>query len=132
MEDRENITFGHVRMFVLGSFVGAAAALLFAPKSGREMRSDIKDRAGKLKSSASENWQQISTKGREVVDKVSTRGQEVVGRVSQRSQEIYGKASDSLGEQKERIGAALTAGKSAAKEAYTKKDDASAAGETNG
>jgi len=54
-----------------GGAVGAALALLFAPKSGRELRSDIqyktnqyKDKAGELVVAASERAQQIVNEGR--------------------------------------------------------------------
>jgi gas vesicle protein len=54
-----------------GSAVGAALALLFAPKSGRELRSDISnftgeyvDKAGDLLNSATERAQQIVNEGR--------------------------------------------------------------------
>lgn len=112
MEDRETITFGHVKVFFLGTLVGATVALLFAPKSGREIRGDIRDRAGKLRNSVGENWQAVSAKGREIVGSVTSRGRE-----------LYEKGSERLGDQKERISSALSAGKSAAKEAYGKGDE---------
>lgn len=111
MDDRENLTFGHIKVFLLGGLVGAACALLFAPKSGKEMRSDLKDRAGKLKTSAAENWQTISTKGREIVENVAAK-----------SKDAYEKGSGAIHEQKERLGAAYSAGKAAAKDAYVKKE----------
>ncbi len=54
-----------------GGAVGAAVALLFAPKPGKELRSDISfmtnqyvDKAGEVLSSASERAQQIVNEGR--------------------------------------------------------------------
>ena len=35
--------FGSIATFIVGISVGAAAALLFAPKSGEELRGDISD-----------------------------------------------------------------------------------------
>lgn len=130
MEDRETITFGHIRMFVLGGVVGAVAALLLAPKTGKEMRGDIKDRAGRLKDSASENWQNISAKASENWQNVATRGKDVVEKVTNRSREMYEKSSEALVDQKDRLGAAITAGKSAAKDAYGTRKDAPAGAET--
>lgn len=129
MEDRETITFGHIRMFVLGGLVGAVAALLLAPKTGKEMRGDIRDRAGRLKDSASENWQSISAKASENWQNVSSRGKEVVDKVATRGREMYEKSSETITDQKERLGAAITAGKSAAKDAYGQRKDATGATE---
>ncbi|MBA2320128.1 MAG: YtxH domain-containing protein [Deltaproteobacteria bacterium] len=39
-----------IALFALGAVVGAGAALLFAPKSGRELRHDLGARANELKS----------------------------------------------------------------------------------
>ncbi|MFN7974142.1 MAG: YtxH domain-containing protein [Acidobacteriota bacterium] len=115
MEDRETITFGHVKVFFLGTLVGATVALLFAPKSGREMRGDIKERAGRLKTSVGENWQAVSARGRELVGNVTSRGRE-----------MYEKGAERIGDQKDRISAALSAGKNAAKDAYAGKGEGSA------
>lgn len=41
--------------FGLGAIVGAAAGVLFAPKAGSEMRSDIADKAKELKG-RTEEW----------------------------------------------------------------------------
>ena len=109
MENRESITFGHVKVFLLGGLAGAVVALLFAPKTGKEMRGELKERAGKFKDSASESWQTVSAKGREVVDTVTTKGKEA-----------YAKGSEMVSDRKDRLGAAISAGKSAAKEAYAK------------
>ena len=133
MENRENITFGHLKMFFLGSVVGAGVALLFAPKSGKEVREDIKEHYGKVRESAAENWQQFSTKagenwqavskkGKEVADKVASKGRQVAEKVTTGSKDAYKKSTEAIGNRKDRIGAAINAGKTAAKEAYKKED----------
>ena len=38
--------------FLTGGIVGAAIALLYAPKSGKELRKDIKDKADEFKDEA--------------------------------------------------------------------------------
>ena len=50
--------------FLVGGLVGAGIALLLAPKSGREMRADIKDLALKTKDNVAATIQ----KGRELYD----------------------------------------------------------------
>jgi gas vesicle protein len=75
MADYNDETSGFGKGLLLGMLtggaVGAAIALLFAPKAGKELRSDISymtgqyvDKAGDLLSSASERAQQIVNEGR--------------------------------------------------------------------
>ena len=50
--------------FLVGGLVGAGAALLLAPKSGKELREDIKTAAGSTRESITENVE----KGKELYD----------------------------------------------------------------
>ncbi|MCY9696692.1 YtxH domain-containing protein [Paenibacillus alginolyticus] len=68
---------------VVGGILGAATALLFAPKSGRELRSDIAEQA-----------QVVSDKTVQIASTVSQRTQEVAKTVSTTTSELYGKAKD--------------------------------------
>jgi gas vesicle protein len=59
-----------------GTVLGAGLGMLFAPKAGSEIRSQITEQAGSLKSTASEGYRKASEtagdlaeKGRDVVDK---------------------------------------------------------------
>jgi gas vesicle protein len=77
--------FGQKMMFFLiGGGIGAAVALLFAPKSGVELRGDIADAAAKsydesieaanrLKTQTSEYYRSAREKGGEILDIVSAR-----------------------------------------------------------
>ena len=56
----------------LGAIIGAAAGLLFAPKTGTETREEIKKAADDLKSRAEEVVGELSTSADELVQK--TRG----------------------------------------------------------
>ena len=51
--------------FVLGATVGAVVALLFAPKSGRELREDIADATRKGVDRARETGSQLGTRAHE-------------------------------------------------------------------
>lgn len=56
MEHNNGSTYtrGFIAGILLGSIVGAVTALLFAPKSGRELRRDIAERTGELYDRAQE------------------------------------------------------------------------------
>ncbi len=54
----------------MGAAVGAVAALLFAPKSGAELRADLQATAEKDKARLQEEWQAAMAKTNEQVDKM--------------------------------------------------------------
>ncbi len=80
--------------FVLGAFVGAATALLLAPRSGEETR------------------QLIVSKAREGADYVSNRSREFTERTSG----IIDRGKELIQSQRDQLTAALEAGKQAYKE----------------
>ena len=55
--------------FLAGAAVGAAAALLLAPKSGREMRRLIGEKAGEGRDYLKDTGREVYSKGRELYDK---------------------------------------------------------------
>lgn len=68
---------------VVGGVLGAVTALLLAPKSGRELRSDL-----------NEQYHTISDKTQTIASDVSKRTKELASEVSEKSQEYVGKAKD--------------------------------------
>jgi gas vesicle protein len=52
-----------------GTVLGAGLGMLFAPKAGSELRSQLGDTAGKLRSSATGTYQQASDKVSQMVDR---------------------------------------------------------------
>jgi len=73
--------------FLVGAGIGAVLALLFAPKSGEELRSDIADATRKGIDRSKEAAQQIGTKAGEYYD--TTR---------QKAGELYDTARETAGE----------------------------------
>lgn len=68
---------------VVGGLLGAAAALLLAPKSGKELRSDLSDQ-----------YHVISEKTQQIAADVSEKTQKVASEVSEFGQELVGKAKE--------------------------------------
>jgi gas vesicle protein len=50
--------------FLTGATIGAAASLLFAPKSGRELRSGIRERAERLRHEGNARYAEARERGR--------------------------------------------------------------------
>ena len=93
-----------VGTFLIGGLVGAAVALLYAPRSGYETRAMVTDKmnaawgeAQELGAQASDKAQQVyqdaTSKGQEVVHDVAAKGQQAVQDAQTKGRELYGAAS---------------------------------------
>src|ERR1700752_4623085 len=63
--------------FLVGAGIGAVLALLFAPKSGEELRNDIADATRKGIDRSKEAAQQLGAKASEVYDATRTKASEL-------------------------------------------------------
>jgi gas vesicle protein len=88
--------------FALGATVGAVVALLFAPKSGRELREDLADATRKGVDRA-----------RETGSQVSTRAGDYYGSAAARAGELAQTAREAASRGGEHFSAALEAGRQA-------------------
>jgi gas vesicle protein len=120
---------------LIGAGIGATLALLFAPKKGSELRSDIADYTKKGLDAANEGARQIGSRAGEVYETGRERVGEAYGTAREKVSEVYGTAREKVGEvygtardkvaqsadvvtdvaarQKEQIAAAIEAGKQA-------------------
>jgi gas vesicle protein len=92
--------------FLLGGAVGAVVALLFAPKSGRELRGDIADVTRKGVDTARE-------RAGEYYDTTRERATEFYSTASARAGEVAGAARQQVARRTETLSAAIDAGKRA-------------------
>jgi len=99
---RESDAGTRLTYFVIGATVGAVVALLFAPKSGRELREDLADATRKGVDRARETGSQLSAKAGEYYDAAATRA----GGLAQT-------ARDAATRRGEHLSAAIEAGKRA-------------------
>src|SRR5215218_8700533 len=99
---RDSDAGARMAYFVLGATVGAVVALLFAPKSGRELREDLADATRKGVDRARETGSQLSTRAGEVYESASARAGELASGVR-----------DAASRRGERLSAAVEAGKQA-------------------
>jgi gas vesicle protein len=93
-DERGNDAAGYLGWFFLGTLAGAAAALLLAPKTGRETRELLAERGGELFKKA----------------------QEKAGETQGLAGDLLDKGRDYLEEQTQRLASAFEAGRAAMKE----------------
>ena len=129
----EKLTF-----LLIGAGIGATLALLFAPKSGRELRGDIADYTKRGLDAAGEGARALGERAGEVYGTASARVSDVYDNARGKVVDAYGVArervahgADAVSEvasrQKEQIAAAIEAGKQAYREEKRKAGDLSRA-----
>ena len=100
--ERESDLSKQTMCFIVGGAVGALVALLLAPKSGRELRTDLAD---------------VTRKGvdrtRETAAVARERAGEYYGVASQRAGELAGSVREAASRRGEHLSAAIDAGKRA-------------------
>lgn len=101
---------GFLTGMLLGVGVGAAAALLFAPKSGEEMRGAIRERGLELKSRAEDvgeegrqRAEELGDQARNQVERVQARTRLVIDEQSGRFQKAIGKAKETYEDKREEL-----------------------------
>ena len=91
---------------VVGGLIGATAMMLLAPRSGEEMRSEIKDKAIDLRDRTTEGV-------KDRVSQVVSRAEHLKGGLRGRSNDIKHRGQDVLIEQLDRVSEAVEAAKKA-------------------
>ena len=91
--------------FAIGATVGAVVALLFAPKSGRELRQDVADATRKGVDRARETGTQLSARAGEYYETAASR-----------AGELASGARDAVARRGERFTSAIEAGREAYRE----------------
>ncbi|HEV7744441.1 MAG TPA: YtxH domain-containing protein [Pyrinomonadaceae bacterium] len=124
--DNDNIST-RLTYLLIGGGIGAVIALLFAPKSGQELRGDIADATRKGIDKSRETAQQIGERAGEYYETTRDRAGELYNQAASKATEVYTQASEKVGEvaqtarataarQTSTVAAALDAGKKAYQE----------------
>jgi gas vesicle protein len=77
MAEHENQQ-GHIFMgFLIGGVLGALAGILFAPKSGKELRSELKEKGSEVLKEGKEIYADASTKAKEIIEEAKHQAEEL-------------------------------------------------------
>jgi gas vesicle protein len=121
--DNDNIST-RLTYLLIGGGIGAVIALLFAPKSGQELRGDLADATRKGIDKSREAAQQLgerageyyeSTRGRagEIYTQAATKASDIYSQASEKVSEVAQTARDTAARQTSTVAAAIDAGKKA-------------------
>ena len=83
---------------LIGGGIGAVIALLFAPKSGQELRGDIADATRKGIDKSREAAQQLGDRAGEYYEATRDRASEFYSTASERASDLYSQAAEKVGE----------------------------------
>ena len=122
--DSENNISTRLTYLLIGGGIGAVLALLFAPKSGEELRGDIADATRKGIDKSREAAQQIGDRAGEYYEQTRERAGELYSQASEKASGLYSQAAEKVGEvaqtaretatrQTSTVAAAIDAGKKA-------------------
>ena len=101
---------------LIGGGIGAVLALLFAPKSGHELRGDIKDATRKGIDRSREAAQQLGDRAGEYYEATRGRAAELYTQAAERVGEVAQTAREAASRQTGTVAAAIDAGKKAYQE----------------
>jgi len=103
-EEKNGMAKGLLIGFLAGSLIGAVAALLYAPKSGKELRSDIKKKASDLAEDAGEYVKAARTKTVDLINQGKNRSDQLVSEAKEKAEHILDDAEKVLTGIRERAG----------------------------
>jgi gas vesicle protein len=112
--------------FIVGGVVGAAVALLYAPQSGEETRTIIKEKSIELKDKAMESAEEARlraekaledarARAEKALEETKIRADELAQLTRQRAIEIQQRGQDVFADQKTKIESAIETGKKVAR-----------------
>ena len=82
---------------IAGGALGAAAGFLFAPKSGKELRSDIRERGSRVYEDAQRVLSDIEVKSRSILEDARRKAEELKKEADDRLCEVHSKACKAFG-----------------------------------
>jgi len=103
MAELENQRSHFFTGFLIGSVLGVLAGIFFAPKSGKELRSDIKEKGSEVLKEGKEIYADTSTKAKEIIEEATHHAKELKKEADRHLSEARLKAKEILarGEKKE-------------------------------
>jgi gas vesicle protein len=104
MEEQENPRCRFCMGLLLGGALGVLAGIFLAPKSGKELRSDIKYKGGEVLKDAKKIYASAGTKTKEFIEEAKHQAKELKKEVEVTSERIAGEVQEKIGQVKKVLG----------------------------
>jgi gas vesicle protein len=104
MEEQEKTKVNFFKGLLIGGALGALAGILFAPKSGKEMRSDIKKKGNKIVKDGKEIYADASIKAKEIIGEVKHQAKELKRDAEDAGEKIADEVHEKIGQVKKVFG----------------------------
>ena len=85
---------------LIGGALGALAGIFFAPKSGKELRSDIKEKGSEVLKDIKEIYADAGTKAKEIIGEVKHQAKDLKKEAEDTGEKIAGKVQEKVGQVK--------------------------------
>ena len=102
---------GFVTGFIAGSATGAIISLLTAPKSGQELRSDIKQKTGEYYDDANKYVQDAKSKASEMIQESKQKYSGIINEAKSKSAELINETGKTIKDAKDMTSEVISAGK---------------------
>ena len=96
MEEHEKPQCHFFMGFLIGGVLGALAGILFSPKSGKELRSDIKEKGSEVLKEGKEIYADASTRAKEIIEEAKHQAKELKKEADRHLSEAGQKAKEIL------------------------------------
>jgi gas vesicle protein len=110
MEQEESATKGFLIGFLAGGLIGAAVALLYAPKSGKELRAEIKNKAGEIADDAEQYLTAAKHKAVDIINEGKKKSDQLISDAREKAQTLLTDAERILTDAREKAGVVMEEG----------------------
>jgi gas vesicle protein len=104
MMEQENPQCRFRMGLLIGAALGALAGIFFAPKSGKELRSDIKDKGSAVLKDVKNIYADASTKTKEIIEEAKHQAKELKKEAECTGEKIVDEVQDKIGQVKKVLG----------------------------
>jgi gas vesicle protein len=89
---------------LIGGALGALAGIFFAPKSGKELRSDIKEKGSEVLKDAKEIYADAGTKAKDISEEAKHQAKDLKKEAEGTGEKIAGEVQEKIGQVKKVFG----------------------------